>query len=67
MKCKTCGNTKEFTMIIETAFWNDTKKKFENAEKDSDEGFILGGDEYYVCDVCMKNHKEGFVDTEGDY
>ena len=46
-------------MIKETAYWNDEKKKFEDAGQDSDE--------YYVCDVCMRNNKEGHIDTEGNY
>ena len=59
MKCKTCGNTKDFTMVKETTYWNDEEKKFEDAGQNSDE--------FYVCDVCMRKNKEGFVDTEGDY
>ena len=57
MKCKTCGNTKRFTMLKETGHWNDDKKEFEP---------ITQSDEYFVCDDCMNNHKEGFVDAEGD-
>lgn len=60
MKCKTCGNTKNFTMIEEIAFWNDKEKKFEP-------DLVGEGSEYYVCDVCMRKNKEGFIDTEGDY
>ena len=60
MKCKNCGNTKDFTMIREIAFWNAEKKKFEDATED--------GDEYYVCDKCMMDNDEGgHIDTEGDY
>ena len=58
MKCKNCGNTKDFTMIREIAFWNADKKEFEP---------ITDSDEYYVCDVCMAKNKEGFIDVEGDY
>ena len=47
-------------MIEEIAFWNDKEKKFEPD--------LAGeGNEYYVCDVCMKKNKEGFIDAEGDY
>ena len=59
MKCKNCGNTKDFTMIKETEAWNAEKKQFET---------ITDGVEYYVCDKCMQNNEEGgHIDTEGDY
>ena len=63
MICNRCGNKKEFTMIREIAYWNDEKKKFEDA---------TAWDEYYICDNCAKKHevdKDGvvFIDTEGDY
>ena len=59
MKCKNCGNTKDFTMIKETGAWNAQDKKFES---------ITDGQEYYVCDKCMMDNEEGgHIDTEGDY
>lgn len=60
MKCKRCGNTTEFTMVREIAFWNDKQKRFDDATSE--------GDEYYVCDTCMNDNEEGkYIDTEGDY
>lgn len=59
MLCKNCGNTKDFTMIRDIAYWNDEKKIFEDT---------ISGDDYYVCDVCMAGNEEGkHIDTEGDY
>ena len=59
MKCKNCGNTKEFTKIREIAYWNAEDKEFEDT--------MFDGNEYYVCNVCMRNNKERNIDTEGDY
>jgi len=57
MKCNWCGNSERFTMIREILYWDAKKKIFES---------ILGGKEYYVCDDCMINNKEGkHIDTEG--
>ena len=60
MKCNRCGNTEYFTMIKETAVWNNDKKRFDDIGQDADE--------YYVCDNCMAHNNEGgFIDTEGEY
>ena len=60
MICKNCGNTTNFTMIKEIAYWNDEKRRFDDATEE--------GEEYFVCDECMHKNEEGkHIDTEGEY
>lgn len=43
MKCRGCGNTKEFTIIREIGYWDDIDKMF----KDTD-----ALEEYIMCGEC---------------
>ena len=61
MICKNCGNSTKFTMIKETALWDDKKKIFQSIVEEE-------CCEYYVCDTCMDfDEPAGHIDTEGDF
>lgn len=47
LRCKTCGNEKEFVMLAEVALWNAEKGKWNNIED---------GEEYMQCEICDSQH-----------
>ena len=51
MKCRDCGNTKDFTMLREIGFWEIGDKKFIDSDAIN---------EYIVCDKCDSRN----IDTE---
>ena len=55
MKCNTCGNKTEFTMVREIGYWDDKDKMFKDVD--------CVPDEWIICTSC----NSAKVDTEGDY